>query len=83
MLRYVTIEVENIFSREANFSFVFGLSFSQLGSSGKKFASREKIRKWKTGIGLKYYIYDRPGTKNARLQKIVFESNWVPQVFES
>jgi hypothetical protein len=32
---------------------------------------------------LKYYIYDRPGTKNARLQKIVFESNWVPQVFES
>jgi hypothetical protein len=43
-----------IFSREANFSFVF---VSQLEPSGtnwmktkENFASREKIRKWKTGL---------------------------------
>jgi hypothetical protein len=40
-----------IFSREANFSFVFGLSTGTNWIKTKeKFASREKIRKWKTGF---------------------------------
>jgi hypothetical protein len=38
-----------IFSREANFSFVFGLSSDWIKTK-EKFASREKIRKWKTGF---------------------------------
>ena len=40
-----------IFSREANFSFVFGLSTGTNWIKTKEnFASREKIRKWKTGF---------------------------------
>jgi hypothetical protein len=42
-----------IFSREANFSFVFGLSTGTNWIKTKEnFASREKIRKWKTGLTL-------------------------------
>ena len=40
-----------IFSREANFSFVFiQLVPVERPKTNEKFASREKIRKWKTGI---------------------------------
>jgi hypothetical protein len=44
-----------IFSREANFSFVFGLSTGTPSGTNwiktkENFASREKIRKWKTGF---------------------------------
>jgi hypothetical protein len=45
-----------IFSCEANFSFVFGLSTGTSGTNWIKtkenFASREKIHKWKTGFKL-------------------------------
>jgi hypothetical protein len=44
-----------IFSREANFSFVIGLSTGTIYGTNwiktkEKFASRENIRKWKTGF---------------------------------
>jgi hypothetical protein len=42
-----------IFSREANFSFVIGLSTGTIWNwimTKENFASREKIRKWKTGF---------------------------------
>jgi hypothetical protein len=46
-----------IFSREANFSFVFGLSTGTNWIKTKEnFASREKIRKWKTGFRSEVFV---------------------------
>jgi hypothetical protein len=59
-----------IFSREANFSFVFiQLVPVERSKTNEKFASREKIRKWKTGLTTCAFLRVQNHSSHMRLNR--------------